>query len=191
MENPRFHRTKRQCITLSNIETPGYILDLGGGGEGVIAQMCGERVVGIDQNRRELEEAPSGGLKIVMDAKDLKFLDNSFPSATAFYFLMFLPPDDRLSVIQEAYRVLAPGGVWRVWDPIIPPFPGAEQDIYIVPLEIHLPDGKIIETGYGVLWPGHEQNAELYAQLANTAGFMVKTCQEDAEKFYLELEKPR
>lgn len=190
MENPRFFRTKKQDITLTGFETPGNILDLGGGGEGVVAQMCSERVVSIDQNRRELKEAPSGGLKIVMDARDLKFLDNAFPSITAFYFFMFLPPEDRAVVIREAYRVLAPGGTWRIWDTIIPPYPGGEQDIFIVPLEIRLPDDKVIETGYGALWPGHEQNADLYARLAEASGFTVKMCLESAEKFYLELKKP-
>jgi len=45
-------------------------LDIGGGGEGVIGQMKGKQVIAIDPNRRELEEAADGPLKIVMDARE-------------------------------------------------------------------------------------------------------------------------
>ena len=60
-------------VDLSQVTLNGRILDIGGGGEGIIAQFKGESVVAIDPNKKELEEAPSkGDLKIVMDAKDLK-----------------------------------------------------------------------------------------------------------------------
>ena len=49
----------------------GEILDIGGGGEGIIGQLKGDLVIAIDPNSRELEEAPEGGFKIEMNAKDL------------------------------------------------------------------------------------------------------------------------
>jgi hypothetical protein len=47
--NPHCHRVEPQSLTLKPVETPGWILDLGGGGEGVIGRLCGERVVAIDR----------------------------------------------------------------------------------------------------------------------------------------------
>jgi len=89
-------------IDLSNIELKGRILDIGGGGEGVIGQFKGEQVVAIDPNRSELEEAKSTkDLKIVMDAKDLQFLDNTFDTVTAFFTMMYIPIADHKKVFEE------------------------------------------------------------------------------------------
>jgi hypothetical protein len=52
---------------VDDFDAAGYILDIGGGGEGVIGQLKGERVVAIDKQKRELEEAAPGALKIVID----------------------------------------------------------------------------------------------------------------------------
>jgi hypothetical protein len=48
---------ERQEIVVNNIDASGYILDIGGGGEGVIGRFKGEQVIAIDPNRRELEGA--------------------------------------------------------------------------------------------------------------------------------------
>jgi hypothetical protein len=39
---------ERQTLTIDNFEAEGYILDIGGGGEGVIGQLKEEQVVAID-----------------------------------------------------------------------------------------------------------------------------------------------
>lgn len=71
----------------------GYILDLGGGCRGTIGRVKAAQVVAIDISMRELNEAPSGFLKILMDASDLKFPNNSFRMVTAFFALMFMKPE--------------------------------------------------------------------------------------------------
>ena len=202
--NPRLHRLERQYLTLEPIERPGWILDMGGGGEGVIGQLCGERVVAIDRLRQELEEAPGNALKIVMDAKDLQFLDNTFQTVTAFFFFMFTLPENRSLIFKEIYRVLRPGGVLLLWDLTIPPYPGGEQDIFACPLSVRLPDGSEIETGYGCPWPGHAQTAADFLRIASEAGFCeggsteagltegaltTQTRQAEGASFYLELVK--
>lgn len=40
-------------------ELEGAILDVGGGGEGVIGRIYGPRVVAIDNRQEELDEAPA------------------------------------------------------------------------------------------------------------------------------------
>jgi ubiquinone/menaquinone biosynthesis C-methylase UbiE len=70
----------------------GRILDNGGGGEGVIGQLKGEIVVAIDLKKSELESGIKSGdtksLKIIMDATNMKFIDNSFKTVTAFFSMM-------------------------------------------------------------------------------------------------------
>lgn len=86
IDEKRIQFTEKQRIKLDKFDTNDWVLDIGGGGEGVIGQLLKDRVISIDPNKRELEEAPSeeGVLKIVMDAKELKFLDKEFSKATSF-----------------------------------------------------------------------------------------------------------
>jgi ubiquinone/menaquinone biosynthesis C-methylase UbiE len=94
----------------------GWILDLGGGCRGTIGRMKPDQVVAIDISPRELKEAPTNFLKIIMDASDLKFLDGTFNTETAFFSLMYMPPEQHRKIFSETYRVLKPGGRWLIWD---------------------------------------------------------------------------
>ena len=98
-EDIRFIET--QNIDLTDVDLKGRILDIGGGGEGIIGQLKGERVVAIDRRESELKEAPGDYLKIIMDAKELKFLDETFETATAFFTLMYIPLENHQIVFQE------------------------------------------------------------------------------------------
>ena len=109
-----------QEVSVRDFEASGYILDIGGGGEGIISRLKGEQVIAIDPSRRELEEAPSGPLKIVMDATDLQFLDSTFLTATSFFTLMYVKASDHERVFSEVHRVLKLGGRFLVWDVILP-----------------------------------------------------------------------
>ena len=81
---------EKQEVTVENFDALGHILDIGGGVEGIIGVLKGSQVVAIDPSSRELKEAAPGPLKIVMDARELKFLDDTFNTATAFYTLMYI-----------------------------------------------------------------------------------------------------
>ena len=139
-----------QKISLDEFASDGLILDIGGGGEGVIGQLKGNQVISIDKNKRELEEAKSSNLKIVMDATNLHFLDNSFETVAAFFSFMYFPPDVKEKAMQEIYRVLKPGGKFLFWDVTIPPKTATDQkDFFAVILEVTLPN-TTFGTGYGV-----------------------------------------
>lgn len=175
-------------VVVPDFPAEGLILDIGGGGEGVIGQLKGRQVVAIDLLKRELEEAPGGPLlKIVMDARDLKFLDGTFATATVFFTFMYIAPADHAKVFAELFRVLEPGGRLLVWDPVFPPKADPDKTKIIYPLRVELP-GKTINTGYGVTI-AEGQGADHFADLAKAAGFEVVTRKDEAGWFFLELKK--
>ena len=118
------------------------------------------------------------------DAKELPFLDASFDAATAFFFLMYIPAEDRAAVLKEAHRVLRPGATLRVWDVSIPARGESTQEIFVVPVKAELPE-KTIETGYGIPWEGREMSADSIAQVAVEAGFSVAEKLTEGETFRL------
>ena len=177
-----------QKVTLGDIEADGFILDIGGGGEGVIGQLRGKQVIAIDISKRELEEAPPGPLKIVMDGRDLKFLDHSFNTATVFFTFMYIDPSDHPKVFKELHRVLSSGGRLLIWDVVFPKRTDPKKDRAAFPMLIKLP-AKEIQTGYGVRWPKTGQGVAHYLQLAKATGFSVVAQKEDGNHFFLELKK--
>lgn len=187
-ENQIFFLEKRD-ITLEDFDAPGWILDIGGGGEGVIGLLKGEKVVAIDLSKEELEESPPGPLKIVMDARDLMFLDDTFSTATAFFTLMYIQDEaDCKQVFREVFRVLKPNGHFLIWDTTIPHRPDTDKDIVAFHIDVTLPD-QTISTGYGTRWP-EEDRRHLYPRLAKRTGFSVLSQEEQGASFFLALKKP-
>ncbi len=176
-------------VVLPDFPAEGLILDIGGGGEGVIGQLKGKQVVAIDLSKRELEGAPRGPLlKIAMDARDLKFLDKSFDTATVFFTFMYIAPADHAKVFQEIHRVLRSGGRLLIWDVIFPRKTDPRQLFVGYPLHIQLP-GKAINTGYGVdIVEG--QGADHFLELAKASGFEVISRKDEAGWFMFEFKKP-
>jgi len=175
-------------VAVPDFPAEGLILDIGGGGEGVIGQLKGRQVVAIDLLRQELEDAPGGPLlKIVMDARALGFLDGSFDTATVFFTFMYIMPPDHAKVFAELHRVLRPGGRLLVWDPVFPEKAAPEKPKIMYPLHVRLP-GKDINTGYGVgIREG--QGADHFVELAKAAGFELVSRKDEAGWFQLEFRK--
>ena len=181
--NVGLHRVDLSTVTLN-----GKILDIGGGGQGIIGQFKGETVVAIDPNKNELEESPSkDDLKIVMDAKDLKFLDNSFDTATSFFTLMYIPREDHITIFKEIYRVLKKDGEFAIWDAIIPNKGKDDRSMFFISLEINIGDNKI-NAGYGVLW-NKELNMKYLSNLAGKIGFELLESKDEKNTFYLRFRK--
>jgi ubiquinone/menaquinone biosynthesis C-methylase UbiE len=187
----RVHFFEKQTVRVHNFASSGFILDIGGGGEGIIGILKGKEVIAIDLRKEELEEAPAGPLKIVMDARELQFLDGTFATATAFFSLMYLKSRyDQQKVLEEVFRVLHPGGQFLIWDASVPQRPdGEERDVYAVRLLVSVGD-QAIETGYGQPWPTESRDLAFYLRLAADVGFRVIEQREDKRLIFLHLQKP-
>ncbi|MDR3701783.1 MAG: class I SAM-dependent methyltransferase [Candidatus Sulfopaludibacter sp.] len=192
-DGPKMHLFERQDFVVADFQAVGYILDIGGGGEGIIGQMKPTQTIAVDLSKRELEEAPAGPLKIVMDATDLKFLDGSFDTATAFFSLMYMRPEVQRRVFAEVFRVLRREGRWIIWDAEIPLAPEEDTRGPVFRFRFQLP-GRVVQTGYGTFWPEKPMDLDYYKRLARETGFEIARAEQQAGAFHtvtLELRKPK
>lgn len=182
------HRIEPQTVKLERLEGEGgWILDIGGGGEGIVGHLEGSRVVAIDLLRSELEEANNPALKIIMDARELKFLDGTFSTATAFFSFMFMPPSTLDQVMSEIARVLAPGGAFHLWDFSFAVPEGFDKRIVAVPLTVVMPDGRSVETGYGCR--PRDQDMEGFIALGRRHGLIPVRQERAGQTFYVRFQK--
>ena len=172
-------------LELATLEAEGFILDIGGGGEGIIGRLNGRQVIAIDLSAGELEETENESLKIVMDATDLKFTPSQFDAATSFFTLLYIDREKHERIFREAHRVLREEGRFLIWDVEIPE-KVEEKPFFLVRLEISLP-GEKVNTGYGVRLA--RQDIESFKEMAARTGFEVADEWSEGEMFYLELLK--
>ncbi|MCX7570488.1 class I SAM-dependent methyltransferase [Tumebacillus sp. DT12] len=108
------------------IQNGGAVLDLGSGPgwiSFIMKQFCPQAVItGVDISdemvKASAEFAAEQGLQDISfvqgDAMELPFADNSFDMITSFAVLRLVP--EPAKAIQEAYRVLKPGGLMYISD---------------------------------------------------------------------------
>ena len=190
IDSRQYFMVSQQELHLSDFDHHGdWILDLGGGGEGIIGMMKGRDVIAIDKRKDELEETNNESLKIVMDMTKLNFLDGTFSTVTAFFTFMYIPEDHFEGILKEVWRVMKPGGQLLVWEPIfkIPPEEKDKKNAVIM-LKIHLPDGRVNETGYGGRM--RNQDESTFLTPAEKVGFKVIDKNVEEFTYYLRLQKP-
>lgn len=165
-------------------ELCGTILDIGGGGEGVIGQLYGAQVTAIDNRQEELDEAPDCCQKLLMDAASMTFADASFSHVTCFYSLMYMTKAEQEKAIFQAARVLKPGGTLQIWDCCIR---CAYPEPFVTRLEVQLP-GKQLEVAYGI-GKLDAQDEEMICAMCRVAGLQVRTLETDGLHFDIRCEK--
>jgi ubiquinone/menaquinone biosynthesis C-methylase UbiE len=176
-------------INIEDFESEGNILDIGGGGEGVIGQLYGKDVIAVDLKKEELEETPDGPLKIVMDARELQFLNESFSTVTTFFTLMYVNQrEDQIKILGEAWRVLKPNGTLHLWEVDLSERPQTDKEFYLVRLLYRIGD-EVTETGYGQSWPEEPRGEDYYLSMAKEAGFRDTGIKRNNNTFYIKLIK--
>ncbi len=159
-------------------ELDGLILDIGGGGEGVIAQLYPGQVIAIDNRLDELEEAPSQAVKIVMDAREMSFTDSCLDNVTAFYSFMYISEEDHGKVLSEIKRVLKSKGQFHIWDTEI-----KEANPFLADLDISIQDYSI-HTTYGIYKDEASQDAEYFKQIISDLGLTLINESNESGHFY-------
>lgn len=160
----------QQRVTLPPLP-PGQLLDIGSGGEGVIAQVGGSQVVAMDKLFSEIGEARNKAPTahwLAADATQLPYSNGSFAQATAFFSCMYMSNEIKAAVFKETYRVLQPGGEFWIWDAPM----SARSGIFALRLQVTLPNQKTVSTAYGVRAKG--QSAASLGNLLQQAGFKTE-----------------
>lgn len=166
-------------------ELKGSILDIGGGGEGVIGRLYGAQVVAIDICREELAEAPDCCEKLLMDATKMTFPDHSFDNVTSFYTLMFMDKLSQQQALCETARVLKPHGEVHIWDCKID---SAYPSPFCIDIEVALPNARL-KTTYGI-GKLNTQDIDSIIQMCEIAGLKILYAQTNDLHFYIKCEKP-
>ena len=171
----------QQRVTLAKLP-PGRVLDIGGGGEGVIAQVGGGQVVAVDKLFSEIGEArdkaPAANW-LTANAAQLPCANGSFAQTTAFFSCMYMPNEIKATIFKETYRVLQPGGEFWIWDAPM----SARSGVFALRLQVTLPNQKIITTAYGVR--AKDQSAASLGDLLQQAGFKTEVCSQHKYWFLL------
>jgi ubiquinone/menaquinone biosynthesis C-methylase UbiE len=145
----------------------GRVVDIGGGGEGVIAQAGGARVVAIDRRVSEIHEAKGNAVNatwVVADATRLPCKSHCLDGATAFFSCMYMSDDINRKAFREAERALKKGGELWIWDAQMVP----RGEMFAIRLRVDVRDQRTIHTTYGVR--AKEQSAAGIAGLLREAG---------------------
>ncbi|MGY5881232.1 MAG: class I SAM-dependent methyltransferase [Candidatus Thorarchaeota archaeon] len=177
--------TTVQKIKLQELHTDGPILDIGGGGEGLVSRIEESKVCAIDIRMSEIREAQIHGPPanwFVGDGRKLCFQDDVFDVVTLWFSLGYMSDwSIKQSVLEEAYRVLDKKGKLSILASNIPK--SCKRLIFWG--HFTLPDGTISQTGYGVRG-GQDQTLDRIAKLLESTGFKIQSKEDNNAWFEIQ-----
>ena len=189
MEESESHiETPEQKITLERLRSGGLILDIGGGGEGLVSRIEGDRVCALDIRLSEIREAQIHGHSsnwFVADGRSLCFPDETFDVVAMWFSLGYMSDwTIKRAVMQEAYRVLKRNGQLSMLASHIP----ETGDSLILWATFTLPDGTLCKTGYGVKG-GQNQTLPRVLDMITDVGFVQHQSEDHGEWFEVQSHK--
>ncbi|MCG3220769.1 MAG: class I SAM-dependent methyltransferase [Candidatus Heimdallarchaeota archaeon] len=185
VDTTKTHITPFQEIVIKRIPS-GSVIDIGAGGEGVIAQIGNERVTAIDKLQEEIDEAKDKAPKakwMVADALNLPFEDEEFDNATSFFSGMYMSNEDKRKAIKEVHRVISSGGEFWIWDSKIK----IEKERFLIVLTISSPSKEKFNTGYGTSVT--DQDEKIYEEYLKEAGFSIQEIELNKYWFFIRAKK--
>ncbi len=183
-----YTETQVQNIKLQGFSEKGLILDIGGGGEGLVSRIGGDRVCALDIRMSEIREAQIHGHSsnwFVADGANLCFKDEVFDIVTLWFSLGYMSDwKTKQAVLKAAHRVLKKNGRLSVLASHIPESDGR----FIFWATFTLPDGICSKIGYGVKG-AQNQTLPRILELVTKAGFNQHLHEDHGEWFKVESRK--
>ena len=187
-EQTSTYTTSIQKIILEHIETEGLILDIGGGGEGLVSRIEGSKVCAIDIRMSEIREAQIHGPPanwFVGDGQSLCFQGDTFEVATLWFSLGYMSDwSIKQGVLEEVHRVLDKDGTLSILASNIPE--SCERLTFWG--HFTLPDGSVSQTGYGVRG-GQGQTLDRIIELLEDTGFKIQSKEDNDVWFKIQATK--
>ena len=182
-------RTPVQRIPLRCIPEGGLVLDIGGGGEGLVSRLEGKRVCAVDILLNKIRETRIYGVKsqwIQSDARTLGIRDGAVDIVTCWFSLSYLPErDSKHKVLMESHRALKRNGLLSIMGMNI-----LENTVkYVLDAELVLPDDYISKMGYAVSG-SQEQTIDSLIDLGQDVGFDLELASDHEYWFELTMRKP-
>jgi ubiquinone/menaquinone biosynthesis C-methylase UbiE len=180
--------TEVQKINLQQLSGKGLILDIGGGGEGLVSRIEGDRTCSLDIRMSEIREAQIHGQSsnwFVADGAHLCFSDAVFDIVTLWFSLGYMSNwTTKYTVLEAAHRVLKKNGRLSIMASRIP----ESYERLVFWATFTLPDGTYSKIGYGVKG-GQNQTLPKILELATKAGFSQHLYEDNDEWFKIESRK--
>lgn len=170
MDN-KYYETELYEVRLTREYNSASILDIGGGGEGVIGHLYGNNVIAIDRREDELLEVDNDSIKIVMDATDLNFPNTNFDVVTFFFTLMYMNEESKQKAIREVKKVISDNGVLEIWDVEIPAEVPNGENVFLANVNA-LTDDRTFRVTYGVGMENRTQTLDEIKKMMLKNGFM-------------------
>jgi ubiquinone/menaquinone biosynthesis C-methylase UbiE len=173
--------TRPQKISIDSIPD-GSVIDIGGGGEGIIAQIGKDRITAIEKRQSEIDEAKPNAPTtnwVLADATDLPYADEHFDNATAFFSGMYMTMEIFEKVCKETHRVLKNNGEFWIWDANM----SDNKDFFLIRLQITLPEGKRVSTGYGA--GRKKQSLPIINQKLLESNFHIENTEDNGKWFFI------
>jgi ubiquinone/menaquinone biosynthesis C-methylase UbiE len=173
---------------LERVTADGLILDIGGGGEGLVSRIEGEKVCALDIRMSEIREAQIHGHSsnwFVADGSRLCFKDEVFDMVTLWFSLGYMSDwNTKRAVLEAAYYALRKNGKLSIMASRIP----KQGDSLIFWVTFTFPDGTLSKTGYGVRG-GQNQTLSRILKLVTDLGFDQHQYEDRGDWFKIESRK--
>ena len=180
--------TPVQTIGLKQLPPEGLIIDIGGGGEGLVSRIERSRVCVVDINLNKIREAMIYGQAsqwILSDGRMLSMKEEMFNVATLWFSLGYVQDwDSKARVLEEVARVLRQSGHISILGARII----CSEPRFVMRALFHFPDGSISKMSYGMDGT-QKQDVETVVDLLQKTGFSNITCEDNGHWFGVDAQK--
>ena len=182
--------TPLQEIRLNSLPSNGLIIDIGGGGEGLLSRLEKDRVCAVDISLNKIREAQIYGAPAqwaVSDGRHLCFRTGSFDMATLWFSLGYMRDwNTKELVMREVQRVLKPDGILSILGAKIL----CPERKFLFRARFTFPDGDMSQVGYR-LAGNQGQSLKSTVRALEASGLVVLDRQDNGHWFKILAESNR